>query len=132
MNRHSYIYLFLVLAWLLKPGIVLCQKTGADSLKDMLQYAGSDTEKANILIKVAGYYKSQREFKEGMPYALQALKLAQAKGSIPHIAKTAQTISLLYWNNGQTDSALIFSKLAESNYLTAGNYKKLISVYTNT
>jgi serine phosphatase RsbU (regulator of sigma subunit) len=131
MNRGKYIFFLFLLLGLTISFKGLCQKNGADSLKELLPYAASDTEKVNILTRIANYYNDHGELKEGMPYAFDALKLARAHGDPLHMANAEIAIDLLYWNNGQPDSALVFVKEAELYFVGLGPSKKLIKIYKN-
>src|ERR1700722_3872728 len=107
------------------------QKNQADSLKGVLPFAISDTEKVKILNKIVNYYQVRGAYEVGLPYARTALKLAEHTGQPSRIAYQQALISGFLGGVKNTDSALTYARQAEKYYGSNINKSALLLVYNN-
>jgi serine phosphatase RsbU (regulator of sigma subunit) len=128
-GKHSW--LFFVLISLIFSGHIHAQKNGADSLKDLLPYVGSDTERANIYNKIALYYDRFSKYNSGLKYAFDGLKIARNTKDPLRIANMQYTISMIYGDSGGVDSGAAYGKQAETYYVAHGPKNKLLRLYKN-
>ncbi|HXB13177.1 MAG TPA: hypothetical protein VNZ45_14420, partial [Bacteroidia bacterium] len=92
----NYILGFVLLASLLIPVFSFAQQNGADSLKTFLSYAGTDTEKINILNKIAAYYQKLDSNKLQLEYLSRGLHIAKSKNLETKAAELSKQIGDLY------------------------------------
>jgi serine phosphatase RsbU (regulator of sigma subunit) len=125
----KYLLGFVLLLGLSMPLVSFAQQNGADSLKTFLSYAGTDTEKINILNKIAVYYQKLDSNKLQLEYLSRGLHLAKSKNLEAKAAELSKQIGDLYRKGSQYDSALSYMKYAEAYYLKVPPGKKLLGVY---
>ncbi len=124
----KYILGFVLLSGLVMPVFSFAQQNGADSLRTFLSYAGTDTEKINILNKIAAYYQKLDSNKLQLEYLSRGLHIAKSKNLEAKAAELSKQIGDLYRKGSQYDSALMYMKVAETYYLKISPGKKLLQV----
>lgn len=107
------------------------QKNYADSLKSVLPFAISDTEKVKILNKIANYYLVRTAYEMGLPYARTALKLAEHTGQPKRIAYQQTVIVAFLGGVKNTDSALNYGKQAQKYYDANTDKKAQLLLHNN-
>src|SRR5580692_6436884 len=95
-TMKKYFSVFIFLSGLFIPALSHGQQNGADSLKAFLSYAGTDTEKINILNKIATYYQKLDSNKLQLEYLSRGFHLAKSKNLQAKAAELSKQIGDLY------------------------------------
>jgi serine phosphatase RsbU (regulator of sigma subunit) len=100
----------------------------ADSLRNLLSFAGSDTERINILNRIASFYDQVDSAELELQYLRRSLKIAKDKHLPAKQANVDRMLGNFFYSLNGYDSAKVYLKQAEDYYAKNGPEKKLLNV----
>ncbi|HWY98543.1 MAG TPA: tetratricopeptide repeat protein, partial [Bacteroidia bacterium] len=126
INKNFGTMLFL---WAMLVPFLSVSQTKIDSLQTLASTAKTDTAKINALNNLALALATPDSISSAINYSRKAVSLSKSIHSDKKLAESMLNASTIFWNVGQTDSALSYVKQPLLYYEKDGASKMLVKAY---